>query len=430
MQKLAIELKRKKSVKNFRLTVTKSEASSIGITGKKIGGPYNPVKYLQSSGGDLHIEWKSGEVSILTITNLLLENPKKAINQAELVKYSDPFRKKFLPSYTLRKKTRQFSKDVQKIVENDSSPLVEELRKIISYQERVGSFKHEVSVSASTAETKLINSKGLNLFQKFTNYSINSNIENTLGFELANRDFFKLEKYREDILFLKKLFKAAQTPIRPQDVKDKDMKVIISPEYAWSIFEHFLMRSLNGSQVANKQSRFQIRDFKDKKKILPDWFTLKIDPLKNMMPGAGDFTYEGIKSRRVTFIDGGRLITPILDLKHSKKLKMDPTGPINSPYIINFADKRSIELKEYIENAGEVIFIPYVLGLHTQNYMTGDFSLPAPYSIYIRDGKFIGNIKSIVTGNFFKDIDKNVEIINSSLSPTPGICFKPEITFE
>jgi predicted Zn-dependent protease len=151
-----------------------------------------------------------------------------------------------------------------------------------------------------------------------------------------------------------------------------------------------------------------------------------------MTPGANNFTSEGVKSQVTKFIDKGKLITPVIDLKHSQKLKMEPTSMLGSPYTTSFVEpnQKVQRLEEYISQAKEAILVLYFLGVHTQNQMTGDYSLPSPYSIYIKDGKMVGTIKTMVTGNIFDQLREKMGFVKTNLFPLPGITYTPNVIIE
>ncbi len=178
-------------------------------------------------------------------------------------------------------------------------------------------------------------------------------------------------------------------------------------------------------------SKFKFQDFLNKKTIANRWLNLSVNPNKKMTPGSLNFTFEGVKSRKIEFVKYGKLVTPILDLKHSQKLNMSPTVGISSPYTTSLVkNKEAIYMQDKIKNIEEGFFVPYFLGLHTQNQITGDYSLPVPYAIHIKDGDVKGFLKIILVGNFFSDINNKISFVKYGLFPFPGVCYTPKVIVE
>ncbi|MFA6808281.1 MAG: metallopeptidase TldD-related protein, partial [Eubacteriales bacterium] len=57
------------------------------------------------------------------------------------------------------------------------------------------------------------------------------------------------------------------------------------------------------------------------------------------------------------------------------------------------------------------ILIHSVLGLHTQNPVTGDYSLSAPSSLRIINGKIVGKTDVKINGNFWNDLRSSQTLI-------------------
>lgn len=432
MKKIIKTLKENKSVKNFRVYKTETGKVCFGVSGKVIGGPYTPIQITSKIGGELQIEWKSGEVSFINITSSALENPKQTLNKAKSISYKDKYAKNFVSSYSIKSPINQYSQSIKKVINQDQEFLVDELKKLLSIETRVGVETHEALLSCSETGIEFVNSKGLYLSDKFTNYTVETNWKNVVYFELISRKIFRLNKFRDRISFLGKIFKTTNNSLKLKRFETRKPKVILSPECSWELLSFFVFGNLKGSAVANKMSRFSKKEFDKKKKVFADWFTLKVDPLRRLTSGASNFSYEGVKNKPTTFIENGKLVTPVLDLKHSQKLNMEPTTGVTSPHITTYCDKdiKTHKLEKFISQCSEAIYIPTFLGLHTQNKATGDYSLPCPYSIYIKDGKMIGSFKTIIVGNIFKELNDKVEFVKSDLYPLPGLCYTPKVIIE
>jgi predicted Zn-dependent protease len=427
MKKLRESLEKNKSVKNFRIYKSETFSTSIGINGKVVGGAYNPIQSSASISGILQIEWSDEMVSFVNLTRTALNNPEGTIKQAKKIRIEDKYARKFTEPYSL-KKPNQCDQGVEELALSKPDTLVDILEDALEFEKGLGIKKYEMQAESAFKRVEFANSKGLKLDAQFTNMELSSSWDMKLLYELSQRTLLDFDKYKSDIKFFANLFKILNKRTK---LKVDSPKVIILPEYAWLFFDHYLFSNLDGSQVANNLSRFKREDFKSEKKQFANWVNLEVNPKSTLTPGAHDFTSEGVKVEKTQFIKNGKLKTPTLDLKHSQKLQLAPTVDIASPYITSISNKKTKKLQEFIEGCDNAILVPYFLGLHTQNRLTGDYSLPAPHAIYIRNGKLIGNVKAILVGNFFEDLRRDdIEFVKTDLYPTPGICYNPRVIIE
>ena len=429
MDKIVNELNNNKDIVNFKVLMNNSNSLSVGIQGKDVGGPYSPIKYMDQISGDLHIEWSDGKISIVNITSATLENPKETIEESKSVSITDKYANEFIKKYEIKKPVNQFSYATRKILETDQSFLINELRSLIDLEREIGILKHEASCYASSSRIELMNSKGLKLSDRNTRIGFGTNWEFKMYFDIDSRTPFKHSRYEKDLKYFGELYKATKKQLKKK-LNMKKLKIVLSPQATWDLIQHFVIENLRGSLVANKMSRYSKDDFVKNKNVFSSWFSLKTDPVKELTPGANNFTSEGVKTKRTELVRNGKLLTPILDLKHSKKLNMKPTPTVIGKHITTFSDEHSQDLQHFIKKNRDVLFVSDFLGLHTQNQLTGDYSLPVPYAIYIRDSEPIGFYKVILTDNFFDNLSKNVELVRNSLFPLPGICYNPGIIFE
>ncbi|MDD3647214.1 MAG: metallopeptidase TldD-related protein [Candidatus Dojkabacteria bacterium] len=430
MKALLKTLQSDKEITNYRITVGKGNSLSLGIYGKKIGGAYTPISNHSKVSGELHIEWQDGEISRLGITGKSLERPLDTINSAKAVKIKDEFSHDFVERYTIQNPINQYSDSLLEMIKDNQTFLVDQLAGLQDIESGFGLKSFEIDILASTSETVVSNSKGLELRESFSSFTIQSSLESRSFFTISSREPINIIEYSDCIELLGRMFQAQE---KKADLSNpKNIKIMLSPDAAWSLLSFFITNNLRGSLVSNNLAKFKEIDFKKRKRILPEWFNFYSDPAKEMTPGASNFTSEGVRSIPTCFIKQGQLQTPILDLKHSRKLKSKPTALISGPHTTSFLDKKHkvTELKKYIEETEEAIFVPYFLGMHTQNQTTGDYSLPAPYAIYVKDGKLQGTMKVIITGNLFEDLFERVEFVSWDLFPQPGICFTPNVIIE
>jgi PmbA protein len=79
------------------------------------------------------------------------------------------------------------------------------------------------------------------------------------------------------------------------------------------------------------------------------------------------------------------------------------------------------------------LYVRSLLGVHTMNEATGDFSLGIVEGFYVEDGEVKHAVKdAMVAGNFF-DMMNNVQELGAKLEHSldiSGGCYMPEMLFE
>src|SRR5258705_12799711 len=102
-----------------------------------------------------------------------------------------------------------------------------------------------------------------------------------------------------------------------------------------------------------------------------------------MAAGAYRFSPEGLPARACTFVEQGRLKTPLLDLKHARRLGRAPTAIPAAMDTLFLEGKASIGYEDALSLTTGGALVLSVLGVHTQDFTSGDFSLSAPQTLAV-----------------------------------------------
>ena len=117
-----------------------------------------------------------------------------------------------------------------------------------------------------------------------------------------------------------------------------------------------------------------------------------------------------------------------MDLKYARLQKTKPTGILSKP-ILNSENKISFD--KAVESIKQGIMIFNILSLHTQSSVSGDYSLPCPNALYIKNSRIIGRARPIIAGNFFQVMNQDdLEIIHFPLEDFPGLLINTFLSFE
>ena len=133
------------------------------------------------------------------------------------------------------------------------------------------------------------------------------------------------------------------------------------------------------------------------------------------------FDGEGTPARRTTVVRTGRIESLLSDSYYSRKMKAPITGncrrsgfdstPFNG--ITNlFIQKGNLEIPDLMRELNSGIMITEVMGLHTANPITGDFSVGAS-GFLISGGQIVRPVKGIAIAGNLLDLFKKVIFLGS-----------------
>src|SRR5206468_1954422 len=148
------------------------------------------------------------------------------------------------------------------------------------------------------------------------------------------------------------------------------------------------------------QSSFQLDDFRAGRRVLRSDLSLLLDPLMPFEPSTESCTSEGVPSRRFYAIRDGRLQTPLLDLKYARMTGF-PATPGGAAL---FLPEEASTIDDLVASVDHGLLIYQVLGMHTQDAASGNYSLTAQQALAIEGGEIGGRVKATIAGNFLDDL--------------------------
>lgn len=182
----------------------------------------------------------------------------------------------------------------------------------------------------------------------------------------------------------------------------------------------FLSSSFSAEQIDKGRSMLA---GKMGSRLFSEHVTLVDDGLLAGGYATSPFDGEGTPSTKTTLVDGGMLSGALYDLYYARKLGAEPTGSasrgIKAPPSISFSNlymqpgKRTFEsLVAGFKGIPQGVLITDLMGVHTANPVTGDFSLGAS-GILIEDGKLTRPVRGFaVAGNVLELFKRMTDISN------------------
>ncbi len=284
-------------------------------------------------------------------------------------------------------------------------------------------------VLCSNSTTLILNSHGIEMKEPDTviHASIDTTTKDT---DTSTASEFEISR-KLDIDFHKIGESAAQLAFRSRNgtrTETHDTAVLLEPMAFADILDNTFLPSLNADNVQKGRSSLI---GKMNTKIAADELSLVDDGTLAFGIGTSSCDDEGTPSKRNEIVAGGELQSFLYDCYTAGKEKRESTGnAIRS----SFTGTPSISIRnlviehprsDIVAETNDGVIVNTVIGAHTANPISGDFSVEARNSFLIKDGEISSPIKSMmISGNIFdvlKNMDgagKDVRKIGNIITPT------------
>ncbi len=344
----------------------------------------------------------------------LVETAQKAVDNSKLTKVDDNY------SFAEVEKVNE----VKKVYDDKFNDLsldesVEFLKSTISQALDSGCEVTGSGFSASEGRSLIVNSNGVSIEDKGTGFGLGLSVTIQKDGEIASAynsqssRFFDLdgEKLASEVCDL------AKSSLNTKPVETNDYDVVLDYYAAVGLLQTFI-GAFNGENVLRGRSIL-----KDKlgEEIASPALSIIDNPLLEKGMGTAKCDGEGSVSRETALIKDGKLNSFIYDIYNANKAGVETTSnglrgsylttPMIAPTNLEFKFGEMMELSE-IDNG---VLTTSVLGAHTANPISGDFSVEANNAFKIENGELGEPIKkAMISGNIF-EIMKSVEGLDSEI---------------
>jgi len=360
-----------------------------------------------------------------------LENVVRRAIAAASIRNREEFLKGFTEPAKIPSVKDTYFKDTEELSLEDITDNALHMRDIaLDKDKRVKAISGGISVSFS--ERYLKNSLGVELYSKGTWASASLFVvaeeigTTSSGFDFQSERNHILLKYDEIAL---NAVDHAVKQLNPKKIMGGDMDVVIAPLALSSILATTFGRAVCADNVQEKRSF--LAGLKNKK-IANEILTIVDDPL---MPGGiatRSFDGEGVPSRTLNLIENGILKSYLYDNYRAQREGIESTGHASRGYssepyistsnlIINVKDQDTFE--NIISDIGNGVYIRWVIGAHTANMITGEFSVALGEAYHIKNGEIAYSLKEAMLGGNVKELlnkiivmDRDVKKIGSFIS--------------
>lgn len=206
--------------------------------------------------------------------------------------------------------------------------------------------------------------------------------------------------------------------------------LVLSPHATAQFLGSTVVPALSGRNVHAGRSRFadQIGN-----EVMADHVCLFDDPLDRRGLGSTSWDAEAVLTRKNAFIDQGVLQMFAYDLKTAYRFRKDSTGnavrsgPGGSPSI--GMHNLVLEGTRGQVDDGVSVYVHDVVGAHTANPFSGDFSVELSNAFFMRDGTREFPIKKVMwSGNAF-DLFRQIRTVSTDVR-TMGSYILPRLRVE
>ena len=314
--------------------------------------------------------------------------------------------------------------DVKKVYDKkfhdlDLDESVEFLKNVISTATDSGCEVTGSGFSASEGRSLIINSNGVSIENEGTGFGIGLSVniqkdgEIATAYDSQSSRFFDLdgEKLANEVCSL------AKSSLGSKPVETNDYDVVLDYFAAAGLLQTFIA-AFNGENVMRGRS---ILNGKIGSEIANPALSIVDNPLLEKGMYTSKCDGEGSVSQKTDLIKDGVLNSFIYDIYTANKagLKTTSNGHRDSYLTTPMINPTNLEFKfsemRDLEEIDKGVLTTSVLGAHTANPISGEFSVEASNAFKIKNGEVTEPInKAMVSGNIF-EIMKKVEGLNSEI---------------
>ena len=262
-------------------------------------------------------------------------------------------------------------------------------------------------VSKSYEYNRIVNSKGLDVEEEFTYYSasISGIKDSETAYDYLTRTYkFNVEEIANTVKELLTLPKSIKT--------EYEGNIVLTTRALSSLLGYTLIPSFNAENVQRNRS---VLAGKIGEEVFGENINIVDDGALDNGLYSAKVDGEGTPTKRTVLVKDGVLKNYLYDIKRANIEGKESTGngmrgysDLPSVSVSNFI----IEPVEKIDNFDEYLYINGLIGCHTSNPITGDFSVEISNSYIVKNGEKIPVKKGMLSGNMFEILKDAIPLDN------------------
>lgn len=409
------------AVAAWSLYLSEARRTTVGTKDSETGNPHAPLTLTESLSGRYKLVWDDGLVSRGTLERRAIERePGRTLATARASAYDDPDARDILgPAAFPEVATRDDG--TAEIAAGGVAPLAARLAALRRRVDDAGIRTWSGSIQAGSGTGRVVTSSGLDVSASGTSASWSATLDGEIGNGLVARRF---EPHDEFLSRLEGLIEVALALRQPAPDRGSGVvPVLLHPDVVEGYVLGALLHNLGGAQVALGTGAFRREQFGGAP-VLREDLSLRTDPLVPMAAGSYRFSQEGLPAGPCVFIERGRLVAPLLDLKYARRLGLPANAAPAAMDTLFLEGSPSLTYEQALSAAAGGAIVLSVLGIHTQDFTSGDFSLAAPQTLSIGPRGVEGRRRATISGNVFDRLrSPELHLVRFPGEHTPGLLF-------
>jgi PmbA protein len=407
-------------VSHWSVCHTESCGLDLGVKDAQVGNAHAPLALSETCGARYRLVWDDGRVSNGYIERRLLEHdPALAVAHARLAAYDDPDAA-HVAGPSRFADVLLWDARAQALARGEVPGLVSRLDAVRRAVADGGMRTWSGSFAASHGRSRVLSSAGLEATSESTSTGWHVTFNGEVG------DGFSARAPESDADFstrVERLVALARLLDRPATAPASAVRpVLFHPHVVESYVLGTLFANLAGATVAHGEGHFRREQFGSDRPVLREDLTLRIDPVQPLRAGSYRYTTEGVPAAPCTFMAGGRLVQPVLDLKYARRLGLAPTPVPAGTDTTHLEGPPRLARENALGQIDGGVLVLSVLGVHTQDSASGDFSLSAPQTLVVRGGEPVGRTRGTISGNLFALLSgDSLHLVDFEGERTPGL---------
>jgi len=385
-------------IRDWAFHAAAARRTQIGARDGRIGNAHAPVSTGESASARYLVVWDDGRVSRGTLERRQIEDdPVDALRRARDAAIDDPDAAHVLGPASFPDVELLDPRCAGIAAGDEPALLLERLTAIRDAAGGSGATTWSGSVGATVAAARLITSAGLEVAGAGTSFGWGASLEGRTGDGWSSRVEDDADAFAARLDGLVRRFDLLRRPADPPT--PGVVPVVLHPDVVEAYVLPALFHNLAGSTVDHGEGAFARADFGSDRPVLREDLAVRIDPLLPLRSGSYRFSSEGVPSARCAFVERGCAVRPMADVKYARRLGVEPSPLALAWDVVAVEGPAELRLADAI--AASAATVVSVLGVHTQDFGSGDFSLAAPQILRHRDGDAVGRIRGTLAGNLF-----------------------------
>jgi len=403
---------------------TESRRLSLGTKDRETGNVHTPLALAESAGGHYLAVWQDGRVSRGGLERChFTTDVDEAVERALASAYDDPDAAHVLGPSPLPE-VEVFSEEADRAAAGATGLVADRLARIRARVDRDGFRTWSGSMSATSASSRLVTSAGLDVTGRATSAGWHVTLDGQLGAGYGARAPEPVAEFEARLARLSEM--AARLRGDAAALSEPGPR-LLHPDVVDELILSTLLHNLDGATVDHGDGAFRREQFgPDAPPALREDLTLRLDPLEPLRAGSYRFTREGVPAARITYVDRGRLTTPIVDVKYARRLGIATTPLPMGMDTLHLEGPERLSLDGALAKAAGGALVLTVLGVHTQDPSSGDFSLSAPQALRVGPAGLAERVRLTIAGNVLAILrDPRTDLVAFEGETTPGILYWP-----